>query len=197
MDMTERAQIHTSGKVLTIFSPNLCRTTCTRLDAAFPGSPCRLPHTHRQWWEGASLERKHLNRHLCPRGGLQEGAAGGGWGLETSAGGVGPSPACEQKGSLWSQQASKHAGPPATGIFPFKQHGGPLPGCEQGWNMTLLRFQASSLGTSEGTRSQGAKKTAEMRGLGGRGGEAAWSEEIKEGEPRGCPVIGAEDTRDP
>ena len=95
LDTTERAQTHTSGKLLTIFSPNLCRTTCTRLDAAFPGGPCRLPPTHSQWWEGASLERKHLNRHLRPWGDLEEVAAGGG---------TQPTPACEQKGSLCSQQ---------------------------------------------------------------------------------------------
>lgn len=62
--------------------------------------------------------------------------------------------------------------------------------------MTLLRFQASSLGTSEGTKSQGARRTAaEMRGLGaGRRSSLAREEEIK-GGAEGRPVIGAEDTR--
>ena len=97
-------------------------------------------------------------------------------------------------------QAPKHAGPPAIGIFkfPFKHHGESLQAYEQGGNMILFRFQASSLDTSEDTRSQRARRTAEMLGFRGRGGEAAWSEEeTKEGEPRGRPVIGTEDTSDP
>ena len=64
--------------------------------------------------------------------------------------------------------------------------------------MILFKFQASSVDTCEDTRSQRARRTADILGFRGRGGEAAWSEEeTKEGEPRGHPVIGPEDTSDP